>query len=118
MLNSNKMVEEWEKELMEADFEPSFMAPAREVSMEKIKSFISSLLSLQKIRTLEEVEEMIDDNIKINKIKHRVGSHSDDYGGESDYPCDCDTKEREYKIEALESLKKRLLAKLSSLKQK
>lgn len=67
-------------------------------------------------KVLEEVREAIDDNIRIEKMTHRVGSHSDDYGGESDFPCDCDELERKYKISALEGLKIRL-AKLNQLKE-
>lgn len=57
-----------------------------------------------------EMREAIDENIKINQMTHRVGSHSDDYGGESDYPCDCDNIERGHRISELESIKKMFLA--------
>ncbi len=27
-------------------------------------------------------------------MTHRIGSHSDDWGGDSDLPCDCDTRKK------------------------
>jgi hypothetical protein len=56
----------------------------------------------------EKVINAINENIKINQMTHRIGSHSDDYGGESDYPCDCDEKERRYKVEELQALKMKI----------
>jgi hypothetical protein len=56
----------------------------------------------------ETIIKAIDENIQIHRMTHRIGSHSDDYGGESDYPCDCDEKERKGAIEALEALKIKL----------
>ena len=60
--------------------------------------------------TIQKCIDACDDNIKIEQRTHRRGAHSDDFGGEADYPCDCDEKERRYKIDALTSLKKRLQA--------
>ena len=58
----------------------------------------------------EELIKAIQENIAINRMIHRIGSHSDDYGGESDYPCDCDNEKKKYKIEALEAIKMKLEA--------
>lgn len=71
----------------------------------EVRNFLATALEEQRA----EYVRIIDDSIRIEKMTHRVGSHSDDYGGESDYPCDCDEVERKHKISALESVKKRIL---------
>ena len=53
---------------------------------------------------IEKVEEICELHKNIEERTHRVGSHSDDYGGESDYPCDCDNEKRWHKIEAISSI--------------
>ena len=53
---------------------------------------------------IERVEEICELHKNIEERTHRVGSHSDDYGGESDYPCDCDNEKRWHKIEAISSI--------------
>lgn len=88
------------------EFDAKFSA--WETDDEGIKAFIETLLTQQAERIAEEEEKAIDENIRLNQSTHRIGSHSDDFGGENDYPCYCDEKERAHKIEALESLKKKL----------
>lgn len=74
----------------------------------EFKQFISKVESKAKQETIAKVREMVEENIMIEQRTHRIGSHSDDWGGDSDLPCDCDEKERKHKIEALESLKNKL----------
>lgn len=55
------------------------------------------------------VIKAINENIKLNSWSHTVGSHSDDRGGDSDIECVCMEKEQKFKIDALESLKKKII---------
>lgn len=76
----------------------------------EIADFWLNELDLAIKQTEERTVKVINEHINIEQRTHGIGSHSDDYGGESDLPCDCDEKERNYKISALESLKKRFLS--------
>jgi len=102
---------------MEERFDETFVVESSYVGVtclntenpEAIKSFIQSEIDLavekREKEIVGEVMKSIEENIVISQRTHRVGSHSDDYGGESDYPCDCDEKEKQIEKEVLESLK-------------
>lgn len=62
-------------------------------------------MALHEQKVKESIILQIEENINIEKMTHRIGSHSDDYGGESDFPCTCDNEKRKHSIDALESLK-------------
>lgn len=75
----------------------------------EIKSFLQSEIDLalaeERKRVVEMAIKAIDENISMSQHRHRIGAHSDDYGGESDYLCNCDEKERQITKSTLESLK-------------
>lgn len=89
--------------LVKAEKEKSYREGLRISSWESIKEATRS--------TASQIIEEIDENIAITQRTHRVGSHSDDYGGDSDLPCDCDKEQVEHQVSALKSLKQKIISK-------
>jgi hypothetical protein len=63
----------------------------------------------ERARIIEEVEKCVERLIKYTDWKHTIGSHSDDRGGESDYPCDCRKDEIRYQTEAYKDIQKDII---------
>lgn len=85
---------------------------------QRMKDFFAP--ELQRARE-EAVEEAIWEVEAIERIErnftHTVGSHSDDRGGESDYPCECLKESKQGALGVISALKVRLTA-LKNLKGK
>ncbi len=74
----------------------------------ELENYLHVALTQDRERVVEAVNRAIDENISISQSTHRIGQHSDDWGGSSDELCECDRKEKDHQISALESLKKKL----------
>jgi len=77
-----------------------------------LKPKLETLLEAQQAQLEKRVGEIIgEDEIVFN---HRVGSHSDDYGGDSDLPCNCQ-KDAETRNQLRKQQRQRLSEKMEKL---
>ena len=94
-------------------------ATINEEDVEEYYDKLRAFLSQQQLEVVEKThKELLGEVEMLEKYAnwtHRVGSHSDDYGGESDLTCDCDNEERRIKLETLNSVKIRINKLLQSL---